>query len=225
MLAASCGFGDGFGAPAMTPGGCPAHPTAKPHPSEHVVRLQKALRGLADRVHDAAVYTKPDGLIGKHTVKAVNYAMPKYVQTAPVQYRTGTLTKAQVIKFAPQLAAFVEKGPSYDIIPAKVTSGIYRPPTPAIQTAFAPTTAPPTGAAMPPYYAPPPSYYPPSYAPSYGPPRGPGGLPTDRASVDVKTFIPAQYEHVRFNPATVALVIGFGVIVYAVATKKKSGKD
>lgn len=222
MLSASCGFSDGFGAVAA-PGACPEKKKVKPRPSETVLRLQKALRGLADRVHDAAVYSKPDGLIGPHTVKAVNYAVPKYVQTAPAQYKTGALTKSQVVKWAPQLAALVEKGPAYDIIPAKVTSGIYRPPmpaTPAAQTAFAPATAPPRGAAMPPYYPSAPSYYP----PSYGPPRGPGGLPTDRATVDIKTFIPAQYEHVRINPGTVIAMLAFGAIVYAVATKKK-GKD
>lgn len=220
MLAASCGFDDGFGAPAVTPGGCPAHPRSKtkPRPKEAVLRLQKALRGLADRVKDSKVYAKPDGLIGPKTVKAVNYALPKYAANAP-QYASGELTKALIIERAPELAAIVEKAP---FIAARVESGIYRPPTPAIQTAaFTPTTfpSPPRGAAMPPYYGPP-SYYP----PSYGPPRAPGGLPADRASVDIKTFIPAQYEHVRFNPATIALMIGFGVIVYAVATKRK-GKD
>lgn len=67
-----------------------------------------------------------------------------------------------------------------------------------------------------PYAPPPPQAYPPGYYPA-----GPGGLPADRASVDVKAFIPAQYEHVQVDPTTVMALILVGLGVYYVATHKK----
>ena len=70
------------------------------------------------------------------------------------------------------------------------------------------------------YYAPAPTYYGPP-APYYSN-RGPGGLPADRASVDVKAFIPAQYEHVRVDPMTVMAALVVGVGIFLVATKKKA---
>lgn len=69
------------------------------------------------------------------------------------------------------------------------------------------------------YYAPAPTYY---GQPSYYSNRGPGGLPTDRATVDVKAFIPAQYEHVSVDPMTVMAAIVVGIGIYLVATKKKA---
>lgn len=70
------------------------------------------------------------------------------------------------------------------------------------------------------YYAPAP-YYPPPYAPAPYPPRGPGGLPTDRATLDVKAFIPAQYQHVRISPGGVALVLLAGVVIVMLVNKNK----
>ena len=63
------------------------------------------------------------------------------------------------------------------------------------------------------YYAPPPQpvYY--AQAPTYyGPRRAPGGLPAGHASVDVRAFVPAQYEHIRINPMTGMLLVGVGVL-------------
>lgn len=81
----------------------------------------------------------------------------------------------------------------------------------------------PNYAPGPEYYAPPqPAYYQPQPT-YYGPPRGPGGLPADRASLDVKAFVPAQYEHIRVDPTTVMFMILAGVGVYLVVTKKKGG--
>jgi len=76
--------------------------------------------------------------------------------------------------------------------------------------------------AYPPYYQPQPAYYP--QQPGYYPPRGPGGMNPNEASVDTKVFIPAQYEHVKFNPGTVALVIGVGVIAVMVGQKRAESK-
>jgi len=82
---------------------------------------------------------------------------------------------------------------------------------------------------MPAYYPDDPQYYPPprpayyQSAPTYyGPTRAPGGLPADHASLDVKAFVPAQYEHIRVNPTTAMLLVGFSVLaVLFVLDKKK----
>lgn len=79
---------------------------------------------------------------------------------------------------------------------------------------------PPQGYA-PGYYQQPAGYYPQQ---GYYPPRGPGGLPTDRASVDVKAFIPAQYEHVRLNPGTGMAVLVVGLVVVAMLARDKKHK-
>ena len=71
-----------------------------------------------------------------------------------------------------------------------------------------------------PYYPPQPAYYP----PAYGPRRGPGGMNPNEASVDTKVYIPAQYEHVKFNPGTVAIVLGVGVLAMMVGQKRGEGK-
>lgn len=69
------------------------------------------------------------------------------------------------------------------------------------------------------YYSPPAGYYPPpSY--NYGPPRGPGGLPGDRATLDVKAFIPAQYEHVSLSPVSGMAIVGVGVLLVLLLSKK-----
>lgn len=68
----------------------------------------------------------------------------------------------------------------------------------------------------------PPGYYPP---PGYAA-RGPGGLPTDQASLDVRAFIPAQYEHLRIHPGMGLFVVAAGVIVVLMLQRdKKRGKD
>ena len=56
----------------------------------------------------------------------------------------------------------------------------------------------------------------------YPPPPGYGPRPPREASVDIKAFIPASYEHVKFNPTTIALVFGVGVAVVLVMQKKQS---
>lgn len=66
------------------------------------------------------------------------------------------------------------------------------------------------------YYPPPPTYY--------GPTRAPGGLPGDRASLDVKAFVPAQYEHIRVSPTTGLLLVGLGfaAVLFVLDKKKKA---
>lgn len=68
-------------------------------------------------------------------------------------------------------------------------------------------------------------YYPPGYYPppgyNYGPPRAPGGLPGDRATLDVKAFIPAQYEHVSLSPWNGVAIVGIGVSLILLLAAKK----
>lgn len=207
---------------AATDGMCPPHPSIRPRPMAKIVRLQKALNALARRTGDHAVGTTVDGLTGAHTVKVVNRAMYMYAKgAAPSDFTTGRLTHAQVVAFSPQLAAYVERAPiaaATRIDPATSPSL----PTPPSSPQISPSTQvpvqylPPSGGNMDPYYQQP--YYPP---PVYYSNRAPGGLPADQASVDVKAFIPAQYEHVQVDPTTVMAAIIVGVGIYIVWSKKK----
>lgn len=215
---------DFFGATPV-PGQCPERPRApKPQPVAKVVRLQKALQALSKRVSDPAVSTRADGLIGPNTVKAANRALFMYAKGGvPSEFTSGSLTKAKVLAHAPQLASYIERAPfpSAVYVPPDRTPAPLRPETvptvTATTAAFAPAAAPEGDPIMPPYYQQQ-SYYPP---PGYGPPRGPGGLPTDRATVDVRAFIPAQYEHVQINPMMVMAVLAVGVVAYLAVNKKK----
>jgi hypothetical protein len=195
-------FGDANGV-------CPVlHQKTRPIPLAKITRLQRALRGLSARVGDQAIYVAIDGLIGPHTIGATTRAMNKY---AP-GFTHSVLTRADVLRDAPQLAAWIERAP----IQADASTPPPPPPAPV-------STAQP-GAAMPGYYPDDPNYaYGGEPAPGYYAPsrRGPGGLPRHEASLDVKAFIPAQYDHIRVHPGGVMAVLGVGVIVYLVATRKK----
>ena len=202
------------------PGLCPPKPTVKPTPLAKIRRLQNALRGLSKRVKDRAVSVTADGLIGPHTVTAVNRALSVH---AP-GFTSGGLTKMQIVRLAPQIAAYLEKAPYVSkpvTMPATspppfvaTTAPVVQPTVPASMPGGAPT--------MPAYYPPQPTYYapPPAYGPpGYGPPRMPGGLPADRASLDVRAFIPAQYEHVRVTPATGLAIVAFGILAIVAVSK------
>ena len=217
-----------LGEASVVPGVCPPHPTVRPHPAAKIVRLQKALNALARRTEDHAVGVVADGLVGTHTVKATNRAMYMYARGgAPSEFTTGTLTHGQVAAFSPQLAAYIERSPiaaPTRVAPATSPS-LPVPPPPSSPQILPSSSAPvqyPAGANMYPYGQPPayPGYYQPQQ-PYYYSNRGPGGLPADQASVDVKAFLPAQYEHVQVDPTTVMAAIIVGVGIYIVATRKK----
>lgn len=200
----------GFGADT---GACRERPHVATPGSATIRRLQTALAGLAKRTKDPRVATGVDGVIGPKTVNAVNYALPKYV-AAPAAFASGALTKAQVVGAAVQLAAYIDKGPNR--IEGRVTTEF--PAAASTQTMSPSPAQQPGGTPMPPaqYYPPQPGYAPAPYYP-YAP------QPQREASVDIKAFIPAQYEHVRFNPMTVALVIAVGVGTVLVMNKRKGG--
>jgi hypothetical protein len=211
---------------AAVPGVCPPHPAITPHPMAKIVRLQKALNGLASRTTDHALRVTADGLVGSRTVKAVNRAMYMYAKGgAPSEFATGTLTHAQVASFSPQLSAYIERSPIRTADRSTSTPAAVQAATAAASTIppILPAAQVPVQyeSSMPPQYAYPsyPGYYP--QQPVYYSNRAPGGLPPDQASVDVKAFIPAQYEHVRVDPMTVAAVIAVGLGIYFVMTKKK----
>lgn len=213
-------------AAAAQPGLCPPHPTVKPMPLSKVRRLQNALRGLAKRVKDRAISVVADGLIGPHTVSATNRALSVH---AP-GFSEGGLTKVQIVRLSPQIAAYLEKAP-YTAAPTLPPSPFVATTAPVVQPSV-PAAMPGGAPTMPAYYPPPPpNYYPPSpYGPSgygppaYGPPRGPGGLPTDRATVDVRAFIPAQYEHIRVSPGTGMAVVAVGVVIALLLIREKKHK-
>ena len=46
-------------------------------------------------------------------------------------------------------------------------------------------------------------------------------MPADHASLDVKAFVPAQYEHIRVNPGSAMLMIGVGVLAVLFILEKK----
>lgn len=222
-----------LGEASVVPGVCPPHPTVRPHPTAKIVRLQKALNALARRTGDHVLGVVTDGLVGAHTVKATNRAMYMYARGgAPSEFTTGTLTHGQVAAFSPQLAAYIERSPiaaptrsvPETSLPVHATATPVAPPSsPQILPSSAVPVQYPAGANMYPYGQPPayPGYYQPyQYGPYYSN-RAPGGLPADRASVDVKAFLPAQYEHVQVDPTTVMAAIIVGVGIYIVATRKK----
>lgn len=211
---------------SVVPGLCPPRPAIHPHPAAKIVRLQKALNVLATRVRDHAIGTTVDGLVGPRTVKAVNRAMYMYARGgAPSEFTTGKLTHGQIVAFAPQLAAYIERSPiaaATRVAPA--TSPSLSTPPPASPQILPSAPSPvqyPAGANMYPYGQSPayPGYYQPQ--PLYYSNRGPGGLPADQATVDVKAFLPAQYEHVQVDPTTVMAAIIVGVGIYMVMSKKK----
>ncbi|HEV3059585.1 MAG TPA: hypothetical protein VGY48_15150 [Vicinamibacterales bacterium] len=204
------------------PGIC--HPHA-PRPLATIKRLQTALRGLAQRTGDGTASVPVDGLVGPHTVRAVNYAVPKYASADPL-LASGNLSHAQVVAFAPQLAAAIEQAP---IAAPAAPSMPVPPPAPAPSSPsfwqdvaqgtamYAAQQAQQGGRPMPA----PVQYYPPGYAPA---PHYPGYGPQRQASVDIKAFVPAQYEHVRFNPVTVAVIIGVGVAAVLITQKREREK-
>jgi hypothetical protein len=207
---------------AAEPGLCPPHPSVRPTPLAKIRRLQNALRSLANRVKDRAISVVADGLIGPHTVAATNRALAQY---AP-GFTQGQLAKAQIVRSAPQIAAYLERAPYTLTHPEQAapfvatTPPMVQPTVPAAMPGGA--SAMPYYPPQPTYYAPPPGYGPPAYGPvAYGPPRGPGGLPADRASVDVKAFIPAQYEHVRVSPGTGMAVVAVGFVVVLLLMRDK----
>lgn len=203
---------------------CPERPHVRPQPSAAIRKLQLALQGLAKRMHDPPASTHADGLVGPRTVKATNYALYKYARGGiPEKYTTGALTRKQVVAWAPQLASYIQRAPYQEAAVSSIA------PVPAVIPA--PVTPPQGDTAMPApgYY--PPGYMPPGYAPQptyYSPPgarRGPGGLPTDEASLDIRAFVPAQYEHVRINPSTVMVAIGIGLVIYLAVSKMKKERS
>jgi hypothetical protein len=203
------------------PGICTPH---KPVPLTKIRRLQNALRGLATRVRDGSLRVTADGLIGGRTVAAVNRAMVTYVGS-PGTLATGHLTHAQVSAFASQLTAAIDKAPHQGDQTSPGSASSMPPPVTTPWPAPSPQGAPSMPAYYPQqeaeYYPPQQAYYPQGPAYGYGPTRAPGGLPAGHASLDVKAFVPAQYEHIRVNPTTAMLMVGVGVLAVLLVLDKK----
>ncbi len=186
-----------------------AHPIAA---DAKVRRLQEALNVLGRLKDDRQLLVSADGVLGAKTISATNRAIAVYVVKGAggkhIPQNWQRMTSSMVQANAAALAQAIEFEAGY--IPASVTHD----PLPAQQASMIPSFSPSPGGPMNPqqqYY--PQSGYAPPPRPGYYPqaPRA-GGLPTDRATLDVKTFIPAQYEHISLSPAGGMVIILVGVM-------------
>lgn len=196
-----------------------------------VTRLQNALNVLGRVKGDSRLMVAVDGAIGPGTVNATNRALITYiVQGAGNAPRWRHVTAAAIKESAADIAVDIERAAGVQSppqAPAPVQASATRKPQwfpPPITT---------TGAEMFPqqqqaYYPPQQPYYPPPQGyPGYYPQnRGSGGLPRDQATLDVKAFIPAQYDHVRLHPAGGLAILAVGVLAVMLISqhRKASGK-
>jgi len=186
-----------------------AHPAAV---DAKVRRLQEALNALGRLKDDRQLQVGIDGVLGSKTISATNRAIAVYVVKGAggkrIPQNWQRMTSSMVQANAAALAQAIEFEAGY--IPASVTHD----PLPARQASILPPLSPSPGGppAMNPQYPQQTSYYPPS-RPGY-PPQivRAGGLPTDQASLDVRAFIPAQYEHIRLTPAGGLVIVLLGVM-------------
>lgn len=178
-----------------------------------VLRLQTALFALGQKHGDRMLLVDVDGVVGPSTVKAVQRALGMYVMqgsgVVPQNWLRGTSTSI-IRASAGDIARYIEQ--------AAGTS----PPS-SVSPSTAAVVPSSQGAEMFPqqqsYYPPQQSYYPPGYAP-----RGPGGLPTNQASLDVKAFIPAQYDHIQLHPASGLAIVAVGVLLALVVSQHRAAK-
>jgi len=176
-----------------------------------VMRLQTALYALGQKHGDRALLVNTDGVVRPATVRAVQRALGMYVMqgsgVVPQNWLRGTSTSI-IRASANDIARYIEQA-----------AGVSPPSSAPAQTAaMVPSSE---GAEMFPqqqsYYPPQPNYYPPGYAP-----RGPGGLPTNQASLDVKAFIPAQYDHIQLHPASGLAIVAVGVLLALVVSQHRA---
>lgn len=207
-----------------------------------VVRLQRALIALGKRKGDVSLASiRADGLVGQQTTAATNRALSVYVVqgVGPVPPSWRNMTSSAIKANANEIAPYIERAagvappaPVNDNATFVQASMFPSPAQAAVDAGTAASVAsrsvtPTPGGPMPAYYPPPQAAYyspPPQYPygpQGYGPPRGPGGLPADRASLDVKAFIPAQYEHVRIHPGIGMAIVLTGVVVALMVARDK----
>lgn len=201
------------------------------------VRLQEALVALGHKKNDPALVVTVDGNIGTQTVNATRRALITYVVGgvgSPPANWGRTLTTSTLKANANEIASYIERaaGISPEMMAAQAAgrAGARAASTasmfPAFPTPSAPAV-PPGGRPMPQYYPPPTQYYPSQqpYSPGYMPaqPRGipSAPLPTDRATLNVRAFIPAQYQDVSISPFVgIFLIVGVLAIVGMVKRHK-----
>ena len=199
----------------------------------NVIRLQEAVIALGRKKNDSALLITADGVVGPQTVNATRRALITYVvggAGSPPANWGRTLTAATLKANASTIAPYIERaaGISPEMMAAQAAGQAASRAASMATASMFPTsfTTPSGGRTMPApgQYYPPPQYYPPQqYSPGYqmAPPRGPGGLPTDRATLDVKAFIPAQYQHISISPFVgIALIVGLWAVI-ALAKKHK----
>lgn len=195
----------------------------------NVSRLQNALNALGFVKSDPRLRVAVDGMVGPATVKAMNHALIAYiVQGAGRAPKWRTVTADTIKNQAGEMAMLIEQAagvPGPQPAPAAPASYSQAPSRSAQVAAFFRSLQPSQEFDMFPQQ---PGYYPqqPYYAPgSYPYGQAPGGLPNNQASLDVKAFIPAQYEHVRLTPATgMAILLGAGLVIMALSQYKVAKK-
>ena len=164
------------------------------------------MNALGQLKDDRQLAVVADGRLGPRTVAAVNRAIAVYVvqgagaKRIPQAWQRMTTSMVQANALA--IAREIEFAAGY--IPATVSHD----PPPAQTAAMIPS---PGGAPAMPYGPPQTGYYPPQQGYYPQAPRA-GGLPTDRATLDVKAFLPAQYEHVSLSPAGGMVIVLVGVM-------------
>ena len=183
--------------------------------SPAVVRLQNALNALGQQRQDAKLLVRVDGVVGPATAAAANRALVVYVVQGAcrrVPQNWHRATTSMIAASASDMAAAIEQAAGID--PSNPSPP---PAAPAPQ---------PGGDSMPYYQQPQPGYYPPPspYGYGRGPTFAPGGLPIDHASLDVKAFIPAQFDHIQLDAATgmAILAAGLGVVLLVSHHRKRA---
>ena len=179
--------------------------------SPAVVRLQNALNALGQQHQDAKLLVRVDGVVGTATAAAANRALIVYVvhgagRKIPQNWQRATTSMIRAS--ANDMAAAIEQAAGID--PSNPSPP---PPAPAPQSGGYPMSY---------YQQPQPGYYPPPSPYGIGPTFAPGGLPIDHASVDVKAFIPAQYDHISLDPAQGLAILAVGLAVVLAVTAHRS---
>lgn len=199
-------------------------------PDNGVRRLQTALYALGQKHRDRVLLAvQADGVVGPVTVKATQRALGTYVVQGsgiiPQNWLRGT-SSTIIRASANDIARYIEDAAgSTPYIP-----GAPAPPPSAIppqQARMLPSSGGDT-TMNPQYYPPQQAYYPPQQPayPGYYPqaPRAPGGLPANQASLDIKAFIPAQYDHIQLHPAGAIAILVVGALTVMLVMQHKKSK-
>ncbi len=191
-----------------------------------VMRLQSALQALGQKHGDRALLVDVDGVVGPKTVSATTRALGHYVVKGsgviPQNWIRGT-SSSIIRASAGDIAQYIEEAAGSSPYVPSAASPSAPPPQQAAMFPVAQSTMVPSSGGEQQMFPQQQAYYP-QQQPGYYPqprPRGPGGLPTNQATLDVKAFIPAQYDHVSLHPGGAIAIIAIGVLAAMVISQHK----